>query len=110
MDCFMDLARATAGARQRGLQVGASLLHSQLAHEVALAERYPFPPEDVVSGCRVKVKVGLREGEQKILRGEIDVAIPKGETHVATDESLDLGRLDRLQRSDRLRDPRLERG
>src|SRR6266404_5222145 len=85
-----------------------SSLQAQLAREIALSGRDPLPTQDGVGRGRVEVKVRLGEREKEILGGEVNVAVAERKAHVTTDESVDLGSLDRLESGERFSDPRLE--
>src|SRR5205814_2399693 len=86
-----------------------SLLDAQLAHKIALPNGHSLPAQNVVGRRRMKVKIRLREGQQKILGREVETAVAGDEAHIAADESVDLGRLKRLERGERILDSRLER-
>jgi hypothetical protein len=83
-------------------------LPARFPRKVALADRDALPSEDVVCGCSVEVKVGLGERQQEILRGVIDMAVAKGEAHIAAKERIDLGGFDRFKCGDGLNNSRLE--
>src|SRR5690348_9241671 len=93
-----------SGRAGAGIQ-SISALQTQLAGEIALAEGHTLPAEDVVSRRRMEVEIGLREGQEKFLRGEVEPAAAEFEAHVAPDEGLDLRRVDRLESQERRSDP-----
>src|SRR5260370_12104805 len=70
-------------------------LRARLARKIALANRQSLPPQNVVGRRGVEIKIGLRKGQQEILRGEIKVAIAERKAHVAADKSVDFGRFNR---------------
>src|SRR5947207_15174023 len=86
-----------------------SLLDAQLAHKIALPNGHSLPAQNVVGRRRMKVKIRLREEQEKILGREVETAVAGDEAHIAADESVDLGRLKRLERGERILNPRLER-
>src|SRR5204862_1299084 len=86
-----------------------SLLDAQLAHKIALSNGHSLPAQNVVGRRRMKVKIRLREGQEKILGREVETAVAGDEAHIAADESVDLGRLERLERGERILNSRLER-
>jgi hypothetical protein len=57
----------------------------------------------------MEVEVRLREGQKEVLGGEVEVALPGREAHVAPDEVVDFGRLNQLELGACVRNPRLER-
>ena len=63
---FLRCARLRSPRGLRSVGQGAVLvLHSQVtqvSHKIPLADRYPFPSQDVVDSRRVEVEVRLREG------------------------------------------------
>ena len=56
------------------------------AHEVTLPNRDPLPAEDVVGRRSVEVEIRLREREQEILGGVIDMAVTERKAHIPADE------------------------
>src|SRR6184192_1331879 len=86
-----------------------SLPDAQLAHKIALSNGHSLPAQNVVGRRRMKVKIRLREGQEKILGREVETAVAGDEAHIAADEGVDLGRHERLERGERILDSRLER-
>src|SRR5579863_7503851 len=58
----------------------------------------------------MEVEIGLGEREQEVLRRVIQMALSEREAHVATDEGIDLGSVQRLDRGKGFTDSGLERG
>jgi hypothetical protein len=90
------MVSAQSGVAETGWPPRLALL-GRFAHEIALADRDPLPPQDVVRRGRMEVEVRLREGKQKILCRVIDTAVGESESNIAADGGIDLGRADSLK-------------
>src|SRR4029077_9925373 len=84
-------------------------LTAQPARKIAFPDPNTLPAQNVVGRRGMKVEVRLREGQEEVLGGEVEAALPGCEAHVAADEGVDFRGLDHLERGARVRDPRLER-
>src|ERR1039457_4000700 len=85
-------------AIRSGRRDSRSFLRAGFAHEVAFADGYALPAENVVGRGCVKVEVGLREGEQEVLSGVISIIAAGGIAHVAAEKTIDLRDVDLLER------------
>src|ERR1700719_3245056 len=86
---------ATDGLRGGTPRRSSGWLDARLTREIALADRDSLPPQNVVGRGCVKIEIRLRKGQQKILRGEVEMPIAERKAHIAADKSVDFGRLNR---------------
>src|SRR5674476_900475 len=88
------------GFRDFSVGLPALSLLAQSAYKVLLADCESLGPQNVIGRRGVKIKVGLRKGQQKILRSEFDCVVPHFKTHISSLKSVDLGRIERGQLAD----------
>src|SRR5665647_130041 len=72
-------------------------LRAPSSYKVLLTDCEPFGSQNVISRSGVKIKIRLRERQQKILRREFEFVVARFKTHISTLKGVNLGRIERHQ-------------